>query len=106
MSSVALFSDKLGRGSIPATPREYSNRALLIYRPSRRGRLHFPPAPLSSKITLVRASDFAEMALAHKVGDEVEQAYRRGTALKKRRQLMETWARYVDGNSNVIAMPR
>jgi integrase len=33
--------------------------------------------------------DVAEMALAHKVGDEVEQAYRRGNALKKRRQLME-----------------
>jgi len=45
--------------------------------------------------------DIAEMALAHKVGDEVEQAYRRGTALKKRRKLMETWARYVEGVSNV-----
>jgi integrase len=46
--------------------------------------------------------DIAEMALAHKVGDEVEQAYRRGTALKKRRQLMEAWARYVGGVSNVV----
>jgi integrase len=33
--------------------------------------------------------DIAEMALAHKVGDETEQAYRRGNALKKRRHLME-----------------
>jgi integrase len=48
--------------------------------------------------------DIAEMALAHKVGDEVEQAYRRGTALKKRRQLMEAWARYVEGASNVVAI--
>jgi integrase len=46
--------------------------------------------------------DIAEMALAHKVGDEVEQAYRRGTALKKRRQLMEAWGRYVEGASNVV----
>jgi len=46
--------------------------------------------------------DIAEMALAHKVGDEVEQAYRRGNALKKRRQLMEAWARYVGGVSNVV----
>ena len=30
--------------------------------------------------------DIAVTALAHKVGDEVEQAYRRGTALKKRRR--------------------
>ena len=50
--------------------------------------------------------DIAEMALAHKVGDEVEQAYRRGTALKKRRQLMEAWARYVEETSNVVAVPR
>jgi integrase len=48
--------------------------------------------------------DIAEMALAHKVGDEVEQAYRRGTALKKRRQLMEAWARYVEGASNVVTI--
>jgi integrase len=50
--------------------------------------------------------DIAELALAHKVGDEVEQAYRRGTALKKRRQLMEAWGRYVDGASNVVKMAR
>jgi integrase len=50
--------------------------------------------------------DIAEMALAHKVGDEVEQAYRRGTALKKRRQLMEAWARYAEGTSNVVAITR
>lgn len=50
--------------------------------------------------------DIAEMALAHKVGDEVEQAYRRGTALKKRRQLMEAWARYVEGASNVVTIAR
>lgn len=48
--------------------------------------------------------DIAEMALAHKVGDEVEQAYRRGTALKKRRQLMDAWARYVEGASPVEPM--
>lgn len=46
--------------------------------------------------------DIAEMALAHAVGDEVEQAYRRATALEKRRKLMEAWAAYVDGGSNVL----
>jgi integrase len=50
--------------------------------------------------------DIAEMALAHKVGDEVEQAYRRGTALKKRRKLMDAWARYVEGAINVVAIAR
>jgi integrase len=48
--------------------------------------------------------DIAEMALAHKVGDDTEQAYRRGTALKKRRQLMEAWGRYVASTGNVIEL--
>ena len=36
--------------------------------------------------------EIAEAALAHKVGDSVELAYRRGDALEKRRSLMEAWA--------------
>ena len=39
--------------------------------------------------------DVAEAALAHKVGNEVEQAYRRSTALEKRRKLMQAWAEYL-----------
>jgi integrase len=50
--------------------------------------------------------EVAEMALAHNVGDETEQAYRRGNALKKRRQLMEAWGGYVASAANVIALPR
>lgn len=38
--------------------------------------------------------EIAEAALAHKVGDEVERAYRRGDALEKRRALMQAWANY------------
>jgi integrase len=36
--------------------------------------------------------EIAEMALAHAVEDETEAASRRGTALAKRRKLMEAWA--------------
>jgi hypothetical protein len=36
----------------------------------------------------------AEAALAHVVGDKVEAAYRRGDLFDKRKQLMNTWARY------------
>ncbi|WP_406854378.1 integrase arm-type DNA-binding domain-containing protein [Alsobacter sp. KACC 23698] len=39
--------------------------------------------------------DVAEMALAHRVGDEVERAYRRGDALKKRRIMMDSWAEFL-----------
>ena len=47
-----------------------------------------------------------EHALAHKVGDETERAYRRSDALKKRRELMELWARYLEGDpgANVVAI--
>jgi integrase len=36
----------------------------------------------------------SEAALAHAVGDKVEAAYRRGTALDKRRKLMDAWASF------------
>jgi len=39
--------------------------------------------------------DVAEMALAHKVGDQTERAYRRGDALDKRRDLMSQWLTFL-----------
>jgi integrase len=39
--------------------------------------------------------EIAEAALAHAVGDETEQAYRRGDALAKRRKLMDAWSNYL-----------
>lgn len=38
--------------------------------------------------------EIAEMALAHAVDDETEAAYRRSTALAKRRELMASWTDY------------
>jgi integrase len=40
--------------------------------------------------------EVAEAALAHRSGDSTEQAYRRGDALAKRRELMAAWASYVE----------
>ncbi|RYG63781.1 site-specific integrase [bacterium] len=39
--------------------------------------------------------DMAETALAHKVGNSVEAAYRRGDMIEKRRVMMDSWARYL-----------
>jgi integrase len=55
--------------------------------------------------------EMAEMALAHKVPDKVEAAYRRGTLLEKRKRLMADWAAYcmsppVVDDSNVSQFPR
>jgi len=47
--------------------------------------------------------EIAEAALGHKVGDSVEQAYRRGTALKRRRDLMNAWSRYLTGDGKPAA---
>lgn len=43
------------------------------------------------------ARDVAEAALAHTVRDKTEAAYRRGTALDKRRELMAAWESYLLG---------
>jgi integrase len=50
--------------------------------------------------------EIAEAALAHATGGAVEQAYRRGDALEKRRALMEAWANYCEPASagNVVPM--
>ena len=41
-------------------------------------------------------NEIAEAALAHIIGDKVEQAYRRGDLFEKRRQLMDAWAKYCE----------
>jgi integrase len=38
--------------------------------------------------------EVAEMALAHKIANKVEAAYRRGKLVERRRALMEDWANY------------
>ena len=53
------------------------------------------------------APELAEHALAHRVGNAVEQAYRRGDALDRRRALMEAWAAFVCSpirQSNVVTL--
>ncbi|MEO1028249.1 MAG: integrase arm-type DNA-binding domain-containing protein [Pseudomonadota bacterium] len=47
--------------------------------------------------------EVAEGCLAHKVGDATENAYRRSTAIKKRRGLLTAWANYVTGVSGDVA---
>lgn len=44
----------------------------------------------------------AEAALAHAAGDKTEQAYRRGDALERRRELMAAWQRFFDANDAVV----
>ncbi|WP_428489544.1 tyrosine-type recombinase/integrase [Rhodopila sp.] len=41
-----------------------------------------------------QASDIAEMALAHTLGNKVQAAYQRGDLLERRRGLMEAWASF------------
>jgi integrase len=49
--------------------------------------------------------DVAEMALAHKIADDVEAAYRRGDLLEKRRRLMEAWATYCETPTSNTVVP-
>lgn len=51
--------------------------------------------------------DVVEMALAHTVGDQTERAYRRGSALERRRELMSMWERYLSNDgANVVPLMR
>ena len=47
-----------------------------------------------------------ETALAHVIGDKVEQAYRRSDALDKRRKLMDAWSAFCEprGSANVVPL--
>src|SRR3954451_19122225 len=49
--------------------------------------------------------EVAEAALAHVVGDEAEQAYRRSDALTKRRALMQAWADYIENRTGDNIVP-
>jgi len=46
----------------------------------------------------------AEAALAHVVPDAVVRAYQRAKFMTMRRQLMDAWADYVSGRSNVLRL--
>jgi integrase len=46
--------------------------------------------------------EVAEAAIAHKVGSDVELAYRRGDALDKRRELMTTWDAFCMGDKGKV----
>ena len=51
--------------------------------------------------------DVAEAALAHRVGDSTEAAYRRGDALEKRRTMMAAWAAFCDPKlDNVVSLTK
>jgi integrase len=41
--------------------------------------------------------ELIEQALAHTITNKAERAYRRGTAIDRRRQVMEDWARFLNG---------
>jgi integrase len=43
--------------------------------------------------------DMAELALAHRVGDETERAYQRSDMLERRRGMMKAWARFLSGRT-------
>ena len=47
-------------------------------------------------------ADWAEAALAHTLPNRVEAAYRRTKFVEQRRELMEAWAAFLTGPSNMV----
>lgn len=46
--------------------------------------------------------EIVEQALAHTIENKAERAYRRGTAIERRRELMEAWSAYVGTNKGTL----
>lgn len=51
------------------------------------------------------ANELSERALAHAIGNQAEAAYSRSDLLVKRREMMEVWARYCAGGTQVVTLP-
>ncbi|WP_114431029.1 hypothetical protein [Phyllobacterium bourgognense] len=51
------------------------------------------------------AREVIEETIGHKVGDDTENAYRRGTAMKKRKRVLDAWSSFVTGKQqdNILA---
>ena len=50
--------------------------------------------------------EIAEAALAHVIKYKAEAAYRRGTALEKRRKMMMAWQQFLGTGNNVVRLAR
>src|SRR5260370_27275968 len=50
------------------------------------------------------AREICEAALAHIVKDKTEAAYRRGDLFERRRELMDAWAKFVEGTSTTLIL--
>jgi integrase len=49
--------------------------------------------------------EMAEVALAHRITNAVEAAYRRGDQIEKRRQMMDAWAGLINGGQEASILP-
>lgn len=111
---VAPINDFVFPGQSPGKPiSETAIRSLLkrlglalVETISRDGEVTFKPVTQHGFRSTMRdwagdktsfSREVAEASIAHTVGNKVEQAYRRGDALEKRRALMATWADYCCG---------
>ena len=72
------------------------SRTLAALRPDAGVTVHGMRATFSTwaSETTAFASHVIEQALAHKIGNAVEAAYKRGDLFEKRRKLMDAWAAY------------
>ena len=51
-------------------------------------------------------NEVSEMALAHKIRNQVEAAYRRGDLLEKRRHMMQDWSDFVTRSETTVVQLR
>ena len=99
-------------GRAPNKPLSNMSMLMLLDRMGRRGvfTVHGFRSAFSDWASEVSpfSAELRETALAHTISNAAERAYRRGDALDKRRQMMEAWARFCEGEAagNVVALSR
>jgi integrase len=98
-------------GQKPGKPLSNMAMLMLLERMGKRGSLtaHGFRSSFSDWASEVSpySSELRETALAHKIGNKAEAAYRRGDALEKRRAMMEAWAQWCEPReANVVAFAK
>ena len=115
-AALRLLADQMGQrgknpyifGGRPRAPLSNMSLSMLLRRMGIDATVHGFRTSFRTWCSDIRHVEFevAESCLSHRVGSAVSRAYARSDMLERRRPIMESWSRYVEGkaDANVIAL--
>jgi integrase len=114
--ALRLLADQMGRrakspyifAGRPRQPLSNMSLSMLLRRMGIDATVHGFRTSFRTWCSDIRHVEFevAESCLSHRVGSAVSRAYARSDMLERRRPIMESWSRYVEGkaDANVVAL--